>query len=56
MILDDLGGDADFWYFLARDHADGAIVRLAVTPPSKCKGNEVEFRVVQRFVSPSGTN
>jgi hypothetical protein len=52
-ILDDLGGDADLWYFLARDDVDGGIVRLAVTPRNKCKGNEVEFRVVQRFVSPS---
>ena len=48
VLLDKLGSDADFGYYLGRD-ADGSFVRLKVTPPDRWTGPNVEYCVDQRF-------
>ncbi|HEX2475621.1 MAG TPA: hypothetical protein VHK01_12800 [Lacipirellulaceae bacterium] len=38
-----------FSHYLARNTGDDAIVRLAITPPARANGHDIEYRVVERF-------
>lgn len=49
VVLDDLGSQNDFWYFLARSTSEQTIVRLAAKPRGEWQSNKPEFRVDHVF-------
>lgn len=48
-LMDTLGHDDDFGYYLALDTQTGGFVKLAITPAAKMKGTAIEYRLRERF-------
>ena len=49
VLLDSLGPDSEFGYFLARNKTDGEVVSLAITPLNRTSSSKIEYRVDRRF-------
>jgi hypothetical protein len=50
VVLDSLGHDADYSYFLARDSTTGEHARIALTPKARSKSSGIEYHVADRPV------
>jgi hypothetical protein len=49
LILDHIDLDQDCSYFLVHHTTQDTFARMAVTPPTRWKGREIEYRITHRF-------
>jgi hypothetical protein len=45
LILEQIGKDAEFCYYKARDTQDGNLVRMVITPMARATGPGIKYRV-----------
>jgi hypothetical protein len=51
LFLDHADLDQDYSYFLVRHTTEGTIAQMAVVPPARWKGRDVDYRIVHPFLN-----